>query len=151
MPRRDNRGRFLKSGSSSSTKRRRSTTATRTIVRSSSAKPIIIRQSAAPAKRSGGKRRRHHGGGGGQIPVKVKGEFAGWASLIGYIKETRASTFEQIPQVGKLPREALLAVGLHVFGKGRPHVDRASVSAACIAGYELGKAQFKMSGWEDDD
>lgn len=151
MPRRNSKGRFVKGGGSSSTKRRRSSGGTK-IVRVGSSKPVIIRApAAAPARRHG---RRRRGGGfssaGGRIPLKTKGEIAGWASLIGYVKETKAATFNQIPQVGKLPREALLGAGLHFFGGKNKHVDRAAVSALTIAGYEIGKAGFSLSGWEDD-
>lgn len=130
-----------------------------TIVRSSTTKPIIIKQPAAvaPRRRGGGGVRRRRGSGGffggtgGQIPLKTKGEFALYGSIIGYVKEQKASSYNQIPTMGKLPREAVLGMGLHFFGGKNKHVDRAAVSALTIAGYEIGKAGFELKGWDDDD
>ncbi len=148
MPRRNAKGRFVKGGGGG-TKRKASTAIVRT-----SSKPIIIRQGGGGAvthKRKGRGRRRHFGGGGGHTPLKTKGEIALWGSLLGYFSEEKAATYNQIPTVGKLPREAVIGGVLHLFGGKHKHVDRAATAALAVAGFKLGQQKFALSGWGDDD
>jgi hypothetical protein len=158
MPRRNSRGRFVKSGGSShrtTRRRRRSSHRSQSValVRSSP-RPIVIRESSRAVTHR--RRARHHGGGGGGIlggasraGLKVKAEVAGWASVLGYLETSKADTFDKIPTFGKLPREAVVGLALHLIGKKNKHLERASVAALAVAGYKLGANGYSLSGFDE--
>lgn len=149
MPKRGKGGRFMKKSHHRKSSHRAATT-----------KAIVVRQPQAIVVRTGGgavaKRKTHHkrhSGGGGlahRTPVKVKAELAGWASLAGYLETQRADTYNKIPVLGALPREATLGIVLHFVSKKNKHIDRASAALLTVAGYKIGAAGFKLSGDGDD-
>jgi hypothetical protein len=148
MARRGKGGRFV-SGKKSTTRKRRATTKA-LVVRQPA--PVVIRQSSGvPARRRRGGGSRRPSFGAGRLPLKTKGELALWGSLFGYLSVNKADLYGKIPTTGKVPREAVIGLGLHLFAKKNKHVDRASAAALSVAGYKLGEQGFKVSGWDGDD
>ena len=157
MPRRNSRGRFVKGGHSAprTHRRRRRSSSSVAIVRSAP-RPIVIRERSRAVTH---RRRRHHSGGGGfgggalgagsKAALKVKAEIAGWASVLGYLETNKADTFDKIPTFGKLPREAVVGLALHLIGRKNKHLERASVGALAVAGYKLGANGYSLSGFDD--
>lgn len=147
---------FKKKGRHSMAKKRKSAHRSHTstaLVRQSSSKPLVIRQTRTIVKKPK-HRRRHHGGGhsGGKLfgGLKLKGELAGWGSLLGYLETSRADLFEKIPTFKNIPREAVIAVVANYFGRKHKHIDRASAAAAAVAGYKFGANGFSLSGLGDE-
>ncbi|MGN6111201.1 MAG: hypothetical protein ACTHU0_39245 [Kofleriaceae bacterium] len=85
------------------------------------------------------------------MPLKVKGELGLWGSLLGYLSVNKADTYAQIPTTGKLPREIVIGLGLHLVSKKNKHIDRASAAALSVGGFKLGEQGYKVSGWDGDD
>jgi hypothetical protein len=149
MPRRNARGRFVRTHHHRAHSHRRRSRST-----------AIVRVERAPVARRTrtvyvSRRRRHHGGGGSIIggsskhDLKVKAELAGWASVLGYLESHKSDTYDKIPTFGKLPREAVVGLALHLVGRKHKHLDRASAAALAIAGYKIGAAGYSLSGFED--
>lgn len=158
MPHRNSRGRFVKSGSSARrvTRRRRRSHSV-ALVRSAP-RPIVIRERSTAVTHRRRSHRRHSGGGfgggalgaGSKAALKVKAEVAGWASVLGYLETNKADTFDKIPTFGKLPREAVVGLALHLVGRKNKHLERASVAALAVAGYKLGANGYSLSGFDED-
>ena len=156
MPRRNRSGQFVKRSHSSHRRRRRRSSSV-AIVRSSPAPAVRVVRVGAPARRH--HRRRHHSGGGfsggalgagSKAALKVKAEIAGWASILGYLETNKSDTFDKIPTFGKLPREAVVGLALHLVGRKNRHLERASVGALAIAGYKLGANGYSLSGFDEE-
>jgi hypothetical protein len=146
MPRRGAHGRFVKSSHRRTSSRRSTSTA---LVRRTGGAVVIRERVSTPARRGGGRRHHHGSGGGGAHNLKTKGEVAGWASVLGYLETSKADTWEKIPTFGKLPREAVVGLVLHYFGRKHKHLDRASVAALSVAGYKIGAAGYSLTGFEE--
>jgi len=155
MPRRNSRGRFVKSGSTRTHRRRRRSSSV-ALVRSAP-RPIVIRERTTAVRHR--RRARHHGGGsfsggalgaGSKAALKVKAEVAGWASVLGYLETNKSDTFDKIPTFGKLPREAVVGIALHLVGRKNRHLERASVAALAVAGYKLGANGYSLEGFDEE-
>ena len=155
MPRRNAKGHFVKTRRRRSVRRR--STGSVALVRSAP-RPIVIRQTTGVSHRRRSHRRHHSGGGfgggalgaGSKAALKVKAEVAGWASLLGYLETNKADTFDKIPTFGKLPREAVVGLALHLVGRKNKHLERASVAALAVAGYKLGANGYSLNGFDED-
>lgn len=89
------------------------------------------------------------GGGGGPVPFKALAEGFGWGAVLGYVEQNYASTFQQIPTFGKVPREFVAGVAARIVFKHSKHANRFASAALAIAGNKFGAAGFKLSGYED--
>jgi hypothetical protein len=155
MPRRNRSGQFVKSRSHAPRRRRRR--ASVALVRSSP-RTVVVRERSTAVVHRRARRRHHHGGGGGggmlgagsKAALKVKAEVAGWASVLGYLETNKSDTFDKIPTFGKLPREAVVGLVLHLVGRKNKHLERASVGALAVAGYKLGANGYSLSGFDEE-
>lgn len=135
-------------------KKRRTTALVRTV------KPTIIRvNSGAPKKRRHHGRRRHHGGSGrshsiGAMLMKVgAGALWGWATDV-----KKLDILDKVPKLGGIPKQAIIGAALELTGltrRGlgpiRAHwIDQIATAGLYIGGNEIGKADFKLSGDDDE-
>jgi len=129
---------------------------------------LTVYESRPPARRGPASVARSGGGGGGAVRVAGaaprrrsaprrrdlmdRARPAGIASLIGYVSTKQASTYEKIPTIGKIPREAVIGLAAHYFSDGRPGLaDDVAQAALDVAGYKLGAAGYAISGDDDFD
>lgn len=105
------------------------------------------------------RRRRSRGGGGGPRlhSLKDKAYVAAGAAAYGYV-DNHVEAMEKLPVLGtsRTARAASHALALHAgasIAKGqlRKWLDLASVGAAAIAGYNVGKAKGDMAALEGVD
>jgi len=143
---RNSKGQFKKGHSGHHAKKRSKSGNTTAIVVSPPRTITRTRTVAVAAPR----RRRHHGGGGGGSDGKVKAEIGAWGSAIGYLEQNNASTFNQIPTFGKLPRTAVIAAVSFMFRKKSHRIDRLCTAAVAITGYKVGQQNFALTGDYDE-
>lgn len=82
------------------------------------------------------------------MTIGARAEHAGWGGVLGYLSKNNAATYEKIPEIGKAPREAVIAAVAHYFAPKNKHINRIATAAAVVAGYKLGLNDFKLSGDE---
>jgi hypothetical protein len=158
MPRRRKRnGQFTNTHHHAHAPRRRRRSSTSTALVRSSPRVVVVRSAGAVTHRRRSHRRRHSGGGSGfsaggyLASLKIKGEVAGWASLLGYLKTQKADTYDKIPTLdGKISREAVLGLVLNYFGRKHKHVDRAAVAALAVAGFNVGVSGYSTLAGDDE-
>lgn len=141
-------------GGSSHTSRPRKTTSTAIVVRQPA--PVVVRASShAPAKRhhGGGRRHRNGGGGNGDSLVSIAKE-AGIAALMGYTIGDKAphklEFLDKIPDIGKLPKEAVIGGIAFVFRRKHRLIASLAKVGLIVAGNKIGANEFKLSGYYDD-
>ena len=152
---------FKKKGKGMSKKRKSSSKAL-TVYRS--AKPIVITKTRhikvpvrVKAKHGGGRSlMRRELGSGEMIPGPYRMRSAAIAGALGYSETPGNLTFvaellAKIPEVGKLPKEAIAGIILNYFSDRGDWFDAGAQAFLDIGAYKLGKAEFKMSGDDGDD
>lgn len=137
---------------------RKRRTSSKAIVRY--AKPTIVRvNTGAVTKRHHGRRRHHGGGGGGRGFMRIATKAAAGA-LWGYATDVKKlDILDKIPKVAGLPKQLIIGGALELFGltrRGlgpiRAHwIDELATAGIYIGGNEIGKANFKLSGEDDED
>lgn len=121
-------------------------------------KPTIVRVSSGKLARRHHGRRRHHHGGGGHGLMRIFTKTAAGA-LWGYATDVKKlEILDKIPKVAGLPKQLIIGgvlelTGLTRRGLGpiRAHwIDELATAGIYIGGNEIGKANFKLSGDDDD-
>lgn len=120
------------------------------------AAPIVIRQSSSsPAKRHPKRHHSRHRGGGNDHSLTRRLKLAAIGGLLGYTvgegAPSKLDILDKIPDIGKLPKEAVIAGIAYVGRRLHPLVNDLATVALIVAGNKLGKAGFKLSGYYDDE
>lgn len=141
-------------GTSHKSSHRRSTKSKSIVVRQPA--PIVVRTTShAPARRhSGGGRRGGGNGGGGELSLNRLGKLAGIGALMGFTvgegAPKKLEILDKIPDIGKLPKEGVLAIGAYLLRRKHRLIADTCLVAAIVAGNKIGKNEFKLSGYYDE-
>lgn len=116
--------------------------------------PIVnVRTSNAPAKRHHTGRRRH-GGGGGDLSMNRVAKLAGIGALLGFTvgdgAPKKLEILDKIPDIGKLPKEAVIGGIAYVLRKKHRLLGDIALASLIVAGNKLGRNEFKLSGYYDE-
>lgn len=99
--------------------------------------------------------KREHGA-GRMVPGPFRLKSMGVAAIIGYSEIGKGFTalsqfVDKLPEVGKLPKEALAGFILNYFGDRSEWVDAAASAFLDVGAYKVGLKGFEVSGDGDDD
>jgi hypothetical protein len=95
-------------------------------------------------------------GSGKMVPGPFRLKSMGVASLIGYSEAGKGFAalqefVQKLPEVGKLPKEALAGLVLNYFGDRNEWVDAAAQAFLDVGAYKVGQSGYTVSGDDNDD